>query len=137
MAHSIQTFADRSQLFNDADLLAIMALTLEATGKKPPSPFLGGLADAWRRSLEGYGPGVIDFELDKWLDTPGRIQEFVVLLTALRDASAQYAATIPSDRLNMLVGISGVRFGDYKARFLREAITALLQLITPSRGNGG
>ena len=129
MAHSIQVFHERSEVLNDADLIIIIALSLDIILKSSHLESLRSLADEWRWMLDHYGPGVIDLKIEQLLFTSAQQQDFATLLAAIIEQANQYHDTIPASILKEWASVPGVTYVDYKVSILVHAVERLKVLL--------
>lgn len=130
MAHSIQTVGARADTFNDFDLIALICLMLDEVQKNPGTfPLVGPLVQAWSVSLEGYGPGVIELDLDAIAAAAKTAREFDILLSSVESAIRRHG-TVPASVLRALSRAPGIEFADYPGEFLLEASKRLRALMS-------
>jgi hypothetical protein len=134
MAHSIQTVGDNAVIFRDGELMDLIALLREelertSTGYARSRPIVA----QWREQLRNYGPGTIDFDLDKIVTSPEDTAELLSLLGALRQRLSALTA-IPQATLQALSDVPDVVYrGDVPASSVVETIDKLSGLLTAGR----
>ncbi|HEX4959444.1 MAG TPA: hypothetical protein VF173_01300 [Thermoanaerobaculia bacterium] len=132
MAHSIQVFGDRSEVFNDLDLLVLMRLMSEELGSNASSyPLLVSMAARWRDCCENYSPGSIDLNLELAVAGEKARQQFASLLSTIAQKLERSGDTIPAGELNSRLCVPGVTFHDYRTTLLLAAIEKIKQLLLP------
>ncbi len=130
MAHSIQVFRAKSEIFNDLDLIVFIECSLDITTS---SDFLTlkRLLKEWKTALDQYAPGCIDLKLDALLKTSTQLDCFIFLLTAVSNRLQKYGETISLAELKRLKRIRGVRWHiPYKTSFINKCVDKLRELVT-------
>jgi hypothetical protein len=130
MAHSIQTIGEKSEIFKDADLIALVCLlNLEATSNPGEYPALNPVIAQWMREIAASGPGTIDLKLDE-LPTGGREKsEMRALLAAIERNIALFGNAVPAAILNEQCPLPGITFNDFKTSFVKDAVDKLRGLL--------
>jgi len=127
MAHSWETFKERSIRLSDAVLLIISLYTVKhlSSGYRQ----LSSLRDDWRTLYE-YGPGLICMNLGKHLAEPDAKVEFLRLLDAIRRDIALHPIFIPAKELNSLIPAEAdMKFRDFETRFVLDGIDEIRSLV--------
>jgi hypothetical protein len=127
MAHSIQAFGGRSATFNDLDLLAVVSL-LMAECEQSRYEELGSVVGSWQDALRGYGPGVVDLDLDAI--SPTAKFELIAALAAIEIVVAR-STFVRGSILDARCNAPGVKFADqYPTHYVLKAIEALRSLLS-------
>jgi hypothetical protein len=123
MATSIQTFGKRVEIFNDFDLLALIALTNEI-GDRAGERFdsLRPLFAVWKQNCIGYGPGTIDLELESISTNELAKSNLGELLTSVLEKLGEFGDTIPSAFLKIWCQAPGVKFKNFPTTNVRSTI---------------
>jgi len=128
MAHSIQTFAGKSDIFNDTDLLVVIGLALDIISESAAFEELRPLALEWERAIKEYGPGVLDLKLEHGLETPNQQRVFGDLMEEILSRCVEYKSRIPASTLNERISAPGVTFFDYDVAAVTAALEKLRHL---------
>lgn len=132
MAHSIQEYKGKSATFDDADLLAVIGFAIDLADRSPRFEKIRNMINDWRASLPGYGPGVIELNLDQIAEDPKALRELKELLELIQQKISQYHDKIPAAVLNEELGLkepTRIVFYDYKISFVKEAVEKIEALI--------
>ncbi len=131
MAHSIQVFDDRAEIFNDSDLLALVCLLgLELDSSGDSYPAAASVVARWQSALAGYGPGTIELGLGGIVASAEEREELVQLLELVDRRVGSYGDTVPALLLNGRCSVPGVIFRDYPGSILAAAIHRLIQVLS-------
>jgi hypothetical protein len=120
----------KSEVFRDHELIVIVVLAAEVVSKSNAFKGFSDVVEAWRSMMSLCGPGTIDLELDKILDTSSRKREFEALLGAVLIEADKYGEAIPSSFLNSREIIpKDVIFRDYSVSLVRNTVESLRALM--------
>jgi hypothetical protein len=133
MGHSIQVIGNRAENFHDLDLIALIGLMSEGVQRHPErfreiSPFVG----EWVRALAGYGPGVIDLDLNAVVSSESVAKELETLLSEVADRIRGLGPAIPASLLNANCRAPGVMFADFPAASLLAALDTFRAFVFPA-----
>lgn len=125
MAHSIQVYHGRSEIFNDFDLM-VLFIFLRDVGN-PPAFAIERAFPEWENTLRNYGPGLIDLALDERTDA-----QLTRLGNELRSVRVRLSCSgnhIPAGFLQARNITPGMVFGDFPVPHLLDAAVRLESLI--------
>jgi hypothetical protein len=100
MAHNIQKYRGKMELFNDLDMLVVMSFAIKIASESRRFEKLDGLINEWSAEIPRTGPGVIDLNLDKLIETNSQRAELKLLLNAISQHFSQYHVKIPQHIYN-------------------------------------
>lgn len=131
MATSIQIVGNRSETFNDLDLLVLLHLMIRsAEANSGDKGIRRKLAERFASVCEGYGPGTIDLQLDVLLSDQTLKSEFLRILSETESHIESVGETYPAQLLRDKWRTAGVKIGDYKTNLIRtvaEKVRTLLR----------
>jgi hypothetical protein len=126
MGYSIQSIGHVKQSFNDLDLVALVGLMSEIVQLSPEDfCFVSPLVAEWERALIGYGPGVIDMNLDEVVSSESVSREFGALLSRTANRIRDLGPSVPATLLNARCQAPGVKFAEFPSSLLLEALEQL------------
>jgi hypothetical protein len=131
MATSIQTVGNRTEIFNDLDLLAVLALLNEAaTQRREECPSLEPFVKRWHENCVGYGPGTLDLGLEEVVANNAARKTLDQLLLVVERRLCGLGRTVPASLLAAWCKAPGIAFKDYPAEHVRSAMTRIRALLT-------
>jgi hypothetical protein len=137
MAHSIQVIGDRSEIFNDLDLLALLILMNEELESNPRTyPLLVSIAGHWRDCCEIYTPGAIELNLEQLVSSEDARQQFETLLSTVSQKLERSGDTIPAIELNSRMRVPNATFFDYPTSLLLATIKKINRLLELNKNKG-
>lgn len=133
MAKSIQRVADRSEAFDDVDLLLVVRLLLSLLDHPGGKAFVE-IRSTWEALLRLHAPGTIDLGLEDLVANAARRDQLSLLLDKTEDRLQQWGEAIPHSYLKRECQIDGVIFEEsYPTRYLISTVRRLRGLVGLSR----
>jgi hypothetical protein len=130
MAWSIQVVAGKSEVLHDLDILALLSLIqTEIDSNIDGYSALASFESAWRESLETYGPGTLELDLERLSSDPQGVAQFRHLLSKVRSRLVSFGELVPAVAITTGRRNHGVRFSDYKTSMLVAALDQLETLL--------
>ena len=131
MTTSIQVVGKRAETFDDLDLLGLLALVNEvrfrSRGKLDSlKPFI----DSWKQNCIGYGPGMIDLDLEQISASVNAKSELEQLLKTVENRLGDFGETIPATTLMPWCEAPGVVFNDFPTMRIKKTIERIRGLMS-------
>jgi hypothetical protein len=130
MAHSIQEYRGRNEIINDLDIAMIGTVIINIVQQSKLEYFFP-MVKSWKASLDFYGPGTIDLDLEYFIIN----EEMRLRLDKLFDQTSEIIATRSVFSIHDIGDISYqpkfIKLENYPSKILINAVNQLKWLIEP------
>lgn len=129
MAHSIQCFGQKDVLLRDFVYVVIIVLAREVILHSPGFEIFQKMAQEWNSAI-GHGVGMIDLQLEEFIQTEEEKKKYLELFTAISEMARAFGADIPGAFINERLPLkSGWEMAEVDTEQILEGIKELRDLI--------
>lgn len=134
MAHSIQEFRGKYEIFNDFDLTYLIRILLaELHENRDQYPKLNHIKEACENSLMHYSPGCIGIMTESLEEDQTATEQMLKALASSAQRLEKLGETISADFINKNWAVKGSRhLAPYNANRIQDALNRLTLLLSSS-----